>query len=476
MGRQYDVPGDFIEPLQLQVVCEALWRRLPNQVHRVSWREVDQAMHSDSEGDSIVRPRERVTKFVESVLKDFCGKAMERVVLQYGFYPLELVKLGCQQFISSRGTRLYVHQDPEYTGILPNRIVELLAQQHLLRVEERNGERSYELAHDTLIEPIQAMAENVDTVCLQDLCSRVFRRIADSERARSENIDLDTVVLGCCFDFVDGGGKPLRVSLHSLQHGLARLPLWTVDMLAENGVVRQVSEGFELAHSRMASEGVIGALVWGMSIAGFLLPWWFISEEARPWRARYPRLNSAAVGAGGGIVGGILISITLLYAQRPESLFKAGWIVTAQSPRWTAFTVTGLGYSMLLFGLAVGLSSGLTAIRILLSTRWETFVARNPKPTHLAPTARILGAILYRVALFESWSILVPMIAAAIVVYEVLSFLYKPPSILRVAGECLSITFGCIGLVSGLLSGLYILGKGIGWSDRESFALLRIDT
>jgi hypothetical protein len=454
-------------------------------------------------------------------LRDFCGQAIEEVAREGQTFPVELIDLGCQQFLTKNGIRLPVHRDAEYTGDLPNRIVEALARRQLLRVEERRGEYWFELAHDTLIEPIRMRGEQIDSQCLQKLWSVVISEIAASETVRAEGVSEEVLIEDCFSDFVDDMGSALRVSGHSFGRG--NLQPFTVGMLVASGLVRSTPDELALSHPKLASalyqiritskqrdlqplsaaarivfatvmatmiavavtmltraflagfhltltqapdvgvfagwfQGVIGAVVWGVFIAATLSRRWFVLERSRPQR-KHPGWSWGLTGAAAGLFGGMLITVALLKAQRPESLSAAGWIPMRDSSVVTALTETGFGWTMFLLGAGVGWGCGFTTIRILLSRKWSTF-NRIPKPTSLRRTgqvlARCLGLVFRRVYL-----VFIPMAMAGGLLYLLVSVLSSPPHFLRIFGECLSIAFGAIGLVAGLLFGLYLLGKGV---------------
>jgi hypothetical protein len=210
-------------------------------------------------------------------------------------------------------------------------------------------------------------------------------------------------------------------------------------------------------------QGVIGSLSWGICISGALSCWWFLAADGYPWHARYRWPLSIAIGTGAGLLGGAINTIALLHAQRPDSLYEARWIISKDaSSLGTAFTVTGLGYTMLVLGPAIGLVSAFTAMWILANTKWQLFVSGRPKPTSLDEIARVFVAIARRTVIVGTWSLVLPMGATALGFHVVLSTMYRVPgSIVRTLGEGVSIAFGGLGLVTGLLLGLYILGKGI---------------
>jgi WD40 repeat protein len=129
--------GEFVEPVQLQVVCYQLWENLKA-------RPSAQITHHDLQelGD------------VDTALAQFYEGAIASVLSETSQSEIELRTWFERQLITESGTRGTVYQGEEKTGGLANRTVQLLASQFLLRAEIRAGGTWYELVHDRFIEPI----------------------------------------------------------------------------------------------------------------------------------------------------------------------------------------------------------------------------------------------------------------------------------------------------------------------------------
>jgi hypothetical protein len=136
-GRVAEAEGEFVEPVQLQVVCRNLWQRLPREVleisrgHLYAFGNVDQALREFYEG--AVRQAARGPSISERRLRRWVE---EKLITQVG----------------TRGT---VNEGQQKTAGIPNSVVQELENQHLIRGEDRAGARWYELTHDRLIEPIR---------------------------------------------------------------------------------------------------------------------------------------------------------------------------------------------------------------------------------------------------------------------------------------------------------------------------------
>jgi Novel STAND NTPase 1 len=134
-GGPRQVDGEYIEPVQLQIVCKRLWDRLPEDI-----AAIDES-HLGQFGD------------VSDALREFYLAAV-RHASQLTGYPEKLIHLGCTQFVTSSGTRSMVHRSGANIGRLPSAVVDSLVDQHFLRAEIRAGARWYEISHDRLIAPV----------------------------------------------------------------------------------------------------------------------------------------------------------------------------------------------------------------------------------------------------------------------------------------------------------------------------------
>jgi len=144
-NKTYAVRGDYVEPVQLQVVCEALCRHLPPNVSVIT---LD---HLRSFGN------------VNEALANFYKKCLKETTRATHVWGGRLRKWFERTLITPEGVRDAVRQGRTKTGGLPNRAVQKLEELHLIRGEERSGRgRWYELIHDTFIRPIQEVNRIAD--------------------------------------------------------------------------------------------------------------------------------------------------------------------------------------------------------------------------------------------------------------------------------------------------------------------------
>ena len=137
-GRTVKVPGEFVEPVQLQVACWSLWEGLPRGVKQITQDHL------------------RAFGNVNRALSEFYEKAIKTAAQRTGVKEDNLRAWFERELITPMGTRGTVYRGPQFTGGIPNVTVDILEDQHLIRAELRAGARWYELTHDRFIEPIQA--------------------------------------------------------------------------------------------------------------------------------------------------------------------------------------------------------------------------------------------------------------------------------------------------------------------------------
>ncbi len=131
------IQGQFVEPVQLQVVCYQLWEKLQARPQaEITAQDVKEL------GD------------VDQALGHFYEQALEKVVATTGVTELVLRNWFERELITEAHTRGNVYQGKETTAGMPNEVVQQLVNQFLLRSEFRAGGTWYELGHDRFVDPI----------------------------------------------------------------------------------------------------------------------------------------------------------------------------------------------------------------------------------------------------------------------------------------------------------------------------------
>ncbi|MCD6160925.1 MAG: ATP-binding protein [candidate division Zixibacteria bacterium] len=135
-GEILESEGEYIEPVQLQVVCRNLWQKLPQDI------AVIKAEHVEKFGD------------IETALREFYEASLRKTIDLIGIKEKDLRNWFSMQIITPAGTRGTVFRGETHTGKISNTAIDILEDQHIIRAEIRAGARWYELTHDRLIEPI----------------------------------------------------------------------------------------------------------------------------------------------------------------------------------------------------------------------------------------------------------------------------------------------------------------------------------
>jgi len=136
-GEVIEIIGEYIEPVQLQVVCQSLWERLP------------------ADKDTVTKEDIEIFGDVTKALSDFYEDAIRGAIKQSNVKENNIRNWVAGQLITADSRRGTVHRGINSTEGLDNRAIDALEDIHLIRSERRAGSRWYELTHDRLIEPIQ---------------------------------------------------------------------------------------------------------------------------------------------------------------------------------------------------------------------------------------------------------------------------------------------------------------------------------
>ncbi|MGA8654531.1 MAG: hypothetical protein WB586_00140 [Chthoniobacterales bacterium] len=128
--------SEFVEPVQLQIVCQTLWRKLPSDTAEITAEH----LRGVDLGSALLN-------FYENALCEAAAGSSEQEAKLRHWFEREL--------ITQAGTRALVFRDTGGAAGLPSETVDKLEGLRLLRSEERCGGRWYELTHDRFVEVIQ---------------------------------------------------------------------------------------------------------------------------------------------------------------------------------------------------------------------------------------------------------------------------------------------------------------------------------
>src|SRR3954452_9659019 len=133
-----EVPGELVEPVQLQVVCRTLWSSLPPDVREIGEAELARIGSASD------------------VLSNYYDEAVRAAAAAGGIAEPELRERLEAAFVTPVGTRGTVVGTGERVAGMPQPAIAELESSHLVRAEWRAGARWFELTHDSLIRPIVA--------------------------------------------------------------------------------------------------------------------------------------------------------------------------------------------------------------------------------------------------------------------------------------------------------------------------------
>ncbi|GII03917.1 hypothetical protein Pta02_59250 [Planobispora takensis] len=137
LGQEVVADAKVVEPVQLQVVCSAMWRSLPDEVRVITSEHVRRFANADRS----------LTDFFERMVREVARD-------HYGGDTDRLRTWLRRNFITELGTREIVYEGETLTAGEPNYVIRALVDRHILREEIKAGTRWCELSHDRLIEPL----------------------------------------------------------------------------------------------------------------------------------------------------------------------------------------------------------------------------------------------------------------------------------------------------------------------------------
>ena len=171
LGEAASWPGQYVEPVQLQVVCYQLWENLKNDLPGLI-TSANLAAYGN----------------VDNALADFYNRTIKEVV---GLPDVQVSELQLRlwfskQLITEAGTRSIIDQGKETTRGMPNHVVRALADRYLLRAEPRAGAIWIELVHDRFVAPIRRANRDAEAEQKQFEAAENARQEAEKQRVEAE--------------------------------------------------------------------------------------------------------------------------------------------------------------------------------------------------------------------------------------------------------------------------------------------------
>ena len=159
--------GEFVEPVQLQVVLRQLWSTLPAGVQEI-------------EADHIRR-----LGGVDEALGTYYDESVAAAAGKSHMDEAKLRRLLADALITPNEFRGTAQRGSESTAGIPNAALTELEDRHLVRAEMRAGSRWYELSHDRLIKPILDSNRRVSSAHA-DQAVQERLQTADDDRIQAE--------------------------------------------------------------------------------------------------------------------------------------------------------------------------------------------------------------------------------------------------------------------------------------------------
>lgn len=131
-----EVTGEYVEPVQLQVVCSGLWEKLPAATQEITFEYLEDF------GD------------VTDALSGFYEESLKEAAQSAQVTEGKLRKWFERTLITPAGTRGTVFRGASETGGLPNAAIDALETKHIIRCDSRSGSAWYELTHDRFLDPV----------------------------------------------------------------------------------------------------------------------------------------------------------------------------------------------------------------------------------------------------------------------------------------------------------------------------------
>ncbi len=136
-GQIERLPGPYVEPVQLQVVCYRLWERLAPGDSEIDLHDLAAV------GD------------VDTALAMYYAEQVAAAASQTGVRERLVREWFGRKLITQQGIRSQALMGAEESEGLSNPVIRLLDQAHLVRTERRGGAFWLELSHDRLVQPVQ---------------------------------------------------------------------------------------------------------------------------------------------------------------------------------------------------------------------------------------------------------------------------------------------------------------------------------
>jgi YVTN family beta-propeller protein len=136
-GKSHQIEGEFVEPIQLQVVFQRWWEKIIKS------------------NDKNFKEKKIDVTDVDNALEDFFENIINEIIKKTGISESKIRNWFEEKLITSSGTRNVVPRSIESTAGIKNDVIEILKNKYLLKENLIANSKWYELTHDRLIKPIR---------------------------------------------------------------------------------------------------------------------------------------------------------------------------------------------------------------------------------------------------------------------------------------------------------------------------------
>ena len=160
-GQDATVAGQYVEPVQLQVVCYQLWERLHRAAGKAPAAVGGQIAPAAVDGQTITEADLAQAGNVNQALAQYYADTLVAVLADPKVVAAQVNERALRtwfdkELLTETGIRntIFRNEASQLTGSMPNVAVDALTQRFLLRTELRGGGAWVELVHDRFVGPI----------------------------------------------------------------------------------------------------------------------------------------------------------------------------------------------------------------------------------------------------------------------------------------------------------------------------------
>lgn len=281
--RYVSYTADFVEPLQLQLVCGDLWSRIRDRDRSIAIRAEDFGDLNQALSNYYDAKVQRDDQQLERQIREWFDKKL----------------------ITPDRVRSLVRREPKETAGLDNTVIdELVSSSYLVRQELRTGVMWFELAHDRLVEPVrrsnqewfqEEITELQRAAGVWDARGRQnsLLLVGRALREAKAEINQKSIKLGKVDeDFLKGCDEAqeaieARKKLRELRNGGIAVTLWPVSAMIFNWLFTALLTNSVVEDGKAVTQFSLWSLLFWLlfHLFAFLILIRYLFRRYRSWRA-----------------------------------------------------------------------------------------------------------------------------------------------------------------------------------------------